>query len=164
MVICYLPYSCSQENWHWAMTWPMAVCDDEFRQAVSAIQRYYLPFKCHTPVKNLGTGNTTLTQSGSSKNITPMLNELETHMQSSALMCLLSVDLSESFTSHFTCHVLTNLGVSMLCKSVKWTYRSCCVLCRSITTSKIKKKKTAKFTECSTSAQQHWHRTSKWHR
>lgn len=97
----------------------MAVCDDEFRQAVSAIQRYYLPFECHTPMKNLGTGNTTLTQSDSSKNITPMLNERETHMQSSVVMCLLSVEISESFTSNFICHILTNLGVSVSCKSVK---------------------------------------------
>lgn len=42
------------------MTWPLTVCDDEFRQAASTIQKYDLPFKCHTSVKNLGTGNTTL--------------------------------------------------------------------------------------------------------
>lgn len=66
------------------MTGLLAVRDDEFRQAVSTIQKYYIPSECHTSVKNLGTGKKHQPDTIRSdyrncgKNFTVILNELQT--------------------------------------------------------------------------------------
>ena len=168
---------------HWAMTGPLTLCDDEFRQAVITIQKYYLPFKCHTLSEKSGNwkyhpGTTRSGYRNHGKHVTLILNGLQTTKSSQAKksicnlpswqftnVSLLSLRNSKSFTSNFTNHLLAKPGISikhMQVVNCKMDLNhSHCVHCGSTATPN--KKRTANFIEYGSLTQLHWYRRCKWH-